>query len=317
MAFDPVPYFTGVDGVKHSAEVVRQSLYYATGGAEGVGGPSDLKVLPLNSPGQGVRILTGGGLMLNRYAGGSGQSYSGRNNTETEVVVPSTSSGGGRSDMVVMRVLDPQYEGQPPADPNNFQYTRAEVIQGVPADVQHFSTLGLNYPAIALARIDQPLSNSAVQLGHVVDLRRLAVNREHTEKRLFFPNANKLMSKTAYGPWPFSGVITNVFVPEWATVVDIVATVNGIEFTGSAAVKNTGGVRTVFGTNAAQNGIVSGFGGSRQSISIIGNHPVTLAQRGTLQSIGLEGYQTVGTGGIEADYQSGIAVEWTFKQGIS
>lgn len=314
---DPVPYFTGADGVKHTAEVVRQALYYSTGGAEGVGGPSDLKVLPLNSPGQGVRVITGGGLMINRYPGGGGQSYSGRNSSETNVTVPSTGSGGGRTDMVVMRVLDPQYEGQPPIDPNNFQYTRLELIQGVPADVQHFSTLGFNYPAIALARIAQPLSNAAVQTAHITDLRRLAVIRELTEKRLFFPNSNKLMSKTGYGAWPFSGVISNVFVPEWATTVDIVATVNGIEFTGSAAVRNTGGVRTVFGTNAAQNGIVSGFGGTRDSIAIVGNHPVTLAQRGTLVSIGLEGYQTVGAGGIEADYQSGIAVEWTFKQGLA
>lgn len=317
MAVDPVPYFTGADGVKHTAEVVRQALYYSSGGAEGVGGPSDLKVLPLNSPGQGVRVLTGGGLLLNRYPGGSGQSYSARNRTESTITVPSTSSGGGRTDLAIMRVLDPQYEGQPPADPNNFQYTRLEIVQGVPSDIQHFSTLGLNYPAIALARITQPLSNAAVQEGHILDLRRLAVVRELTEKRLFFPNANKLMSKTAYGPWPFSGAITNVFVPEWATTVDIVATVNGIEFTGSAAVRNTGGVRTVFGSNAAQNGIVSGFGGSRDSIAIIGNHSVPLNQRGTLVSIGLEGYQTVGAGGIEADYQSGIAVEWTFKQGLA
>lgn len=319
MAVDPVPYFIAKEGVKHSGEIVRQALYDSTSGAEGVSGRQDLKVVASAQPDKFVQVLRGGGLMVNRYpTAGPGQSYSGRNNSQTAVEIAPTGSGGGRTDLVVMRVLDPQYEGQPPADPNNFQYTRLAVVQGVPPDTFDAASLNLGYPAIALARVTMPQNTIAVQPGYITDLRRIARPKREMGQRLIFPTNNKVMSKTAYESWPFSGVMSNIEVPYWANSLDIVAVINGIEFLGTGT--SAGGVRTMFDPNgvknAAQNVIIKGSAGQRQSLTIMGTHPVALNQRGKVLAMSLQGFQTLNTaaGSIEADYQSGIAVSWVFTE---
>src|SRR5699024_11469005 len=112
-----------------------------------------------------------------------GQSYAVRNDAEVEVSVTATGSSGGRSDLVVARVLDPQYEGQPPADPDEFDYSMVEIIEGVSSSTTSARDLNLNYPAIALARIDLPASTGTVEASHLTDLREMA--RPRSERHLF------------------------------------------------------------------------------------------------------------------------------------
>src|SRR5699024_9788249 len=102
---------------------------------------------------------------------------------EVEVPVTATGSAGGRSDLVVARVLDPQYEGQPPADPNDFDYSMVEIIEGVSSSTTSARDLNLNYPAIALARIDLPASTGTVEASHLTDLREMA--RPRVQRHLF------------------------------------------------------------------------------------------------------------------------------------
>src|SRR5699024_3903592 len=114
------PWMVG-GGASHPVEVVRQGTHDFTGGAEGISLPGDLRVEPLATPGTSVRVAPGGCTLVNRYPGGEGQSYTARNDAQVTVPVTATGSAGGRSDLVVARVLDPQYEGQPPTDPDAFQ----------------------------------------------------------------------------------------------------------------------------------------------------------------------------------------------------
>src|SRR5699024_922068 len=181
MAFG-TPWAVG-GGAQHEVEVARQQTHDSTGGAEGISLPGDLKVRPLATPGTKVRVAPGGALLLNRYPGGAGQTYAVRNDAEVEVSVTATGSSGGRSDLVVARVLDPQYEGQPPADPDEFDYSMVEIVEGVSSSATSAEDAGLNYPAVALARIDLPASTGTVEADHLTDLREMARPRS---KRFLF-----------------------------------------------------------------------------------------------------------------------------------
>lgn len=235
MAF-VTPWAIG-NGAEHQVEVARQQTFDATGGAEGVSRPGNLKVQPLSVPGTKVRVAPGGALLVNRYPGGDGQSYTVRNDAQVEVDVSATGSGGRRSDLVVARVLDPQYEGQPPTDPDDFDYARVEVIQGVSSSTKTARDLNLNYPAIALARIDLPASTGTVQSSHITDLRELAQPRRSFEVRTYalgVGDEDRLDASTAPPDgevWPNAAVLAwdpGIWVPEWATRMRIVCTWAGI-----------------------------------------------------------------------------------------
>ena len=224
---DPTPWLIG-GGAAHSPEVVRQALYDSTGGAEGVSSVGGLKVLANGTPNGTVRVLPGGGILNNRYAGGAGQSYAVRNASQTSVPIKATGSGSGRVDMVVIRVLDPQYEGAAPPDPNDFQYTRLEVIEGVSAGVETAKELNLGYPAIALARVTLPKSTGTVTSGMIEDLREMAQPRRHEVLRArptVTAEIETLTMTRDRGEWfPNAGALQTISIPSWATRVIIEAT---------------------------------------------------------------------------------------------
>ena len=228
--WDSTPW--AVRSARHSAEVGRLLSYAATSGAEGTVGAADLKVSALVSPGGSVRVAPGGIIMLNRYGGGGQQSYVGRNPVEHTVAIQPTTSAGGRSDLIVARVIDPQYEGAQPPDPYTFQYMLTSVIQGVSSSVTTAHQLNLGYPAVALARIDIPVSTSNITNAMITDLRNPANPR--TQRRIFAATAGSNQTVTGAGFVPFPTYAPSVVVPPWATYVSMVATITGIGNVGSA-----------------------------------------------------------------------------------
>lgn len=239
MAVDRVPYFVG-GGAEHSPEVVRQSLYDSMGGAEGVSSWDGLKVYAQTVPTNSVRVIPGGAVLNNRYVGGGGQAYSARNATQTTLGISPTGSGGGRTDLVVLRVLDPQYEGNPPADPTNFDYTRLEVIQGVPAGTTKFKSLNRSYPAIELAKITIPANTATITPAMITDLRKVARPRTHTETRalsIITGQEDTINSTLTYPDgetWPEAAEDAWGFfdIPEWATRAKVVMHWDGISAPG-------------------------------------------------------------------------------------
>lgn len=237
--WDSTPWFVG-GGAHHSPEVARLLAYAASSGAEGVVTPEALRVQPLAVPGGAVRIAPGACLMLNRYPGGGWQTYVGRNPVQHDVQVTPTGSAGGRTDLVVARVLDPQYEGSAPSDPVAFQYMRTEVIQGVPAGTTSARELNLNYPALALARITLPASTGTVQASHITDLRKVAQAR--SQRLLFTRNLTgpDVHALTTTGPvgqyWPDTpDPMWQVDIPEWATSFKVVVHYGGVRVSYSGA----------------------------------------------------------------------------------
>jgi hypothetical protein len=326
MAFDPTPWFVG-GGAQHSPEVARALAYAGTRGSEGIAGVADLKVTAQSVPNGTVAVAPGGALLLNRYPGGTGQSYSLRNATTTNVTVTPTGSSSGRTDLVIARVLDPQYEGAAPADPTNFQYAYPTIIQGVPSGTLTAKELNLGYPAVALAKITLPASTGTVTSGMITDLRRVAQPRRDRAMVTVFPTGDWSNSTAqqiptgSYGSWPItSAQRPSVLVPDWATRVDIVAHLSGVVYVKSSDnSQTTAGIRTGFGsTLPAQNGIIVQDGtdaGGRFHYTVIGTHIIDSTMRGTYQYINIQGNKSSGTGRWYGDYQTSVVIDWEFSEG--
>ncbi|PYG00155.1 hypothetical protein SAMN05216184_10494 [Georgenia satyanarayanai] len=334
MAADSTPWFVG-GGAEHSPEVARGELYDSTGGAEGISSPQSLRVLPMTPTGNGVRVAPGGCLLLNRYPGGTLQTYSARWFSEQilngPTVLPPTPSGSGRTDLVIARILDPQYEGNAPANPNGFEYRRLAVIQNVSSSIRSIRELGLNYPAIALAKITRPANRGDVLAEHITDLREVA--QPKTYRRLFTHNleGSTVHALDTASPsseyWPdFAEAIWEIDVPEWATHANIVATWGGVRVSRSAAQGTIwarigrpgdwgeGNVRTQDVKWALDPTAADGVE-MRETWGVSDDVTIPAAMRGTRQPIRLVGTRLVNGGPPRMDNASSIMVDVQFTEG--
>ncbi len=328
--WDSTPWFVG-GGAEHSPEVARVMAFAASGGAEGIVTPEALRVRPLAVPGTSVRVAPGACLMVNRYAGGAYQTYVGRNPVQHEVPIDPTGSGGGRTDLIVARVVDPQYQGQPPANPLTFDYMRTAVVKGVSSNVTSARDLNLSYPAIALAKVTLPANTGTVQASHITDLREVAMPRSY--RRLFTHNlvGSTVHALTTSSPssqyWPdFPEAIWEVEVPEWATHANIVATWGGVRVSRSAAQGviwarigrpgdwGEGNVRTqdqkfALDFSALPNEEM------RETWSVADDVVVPSAMRGTRQPLRLLGARLASGGPPRMDNASSVMMDVQFTEG--
>jgi len=281
--WNPTPWM--VDGARHSAAVGRLVAYASFGEGEGIVPPAALKVTALGSPGAAVAIAPGGAIILNRYPGGSRQTYVGLNVASHQVTIAPTTSAGGRTDLVVARVVDPEFEaGLVVPDPLNYQYVYTEVIQGVSSAVTSAKELNLNYPAVALAKVTLPASTSAVTSGMITDLRSMARPREHRE--IFVgPTGTSLHE----GPWapetdwfPYS---PSVPIPSWATHIYVLVTVTSL-ITEEDLVDGTfrAYIGSLYGSDVVMDVDQTGIQRHTLNLSVAGEIPSNM--RGTSQELG-------------------------------
>lgn len=199
-----------IDGVEVPASVARMLAYVAGGGAEGIVEPGGLKVLPLAVPGASVRVMPGAGMVMNRYPGGGQQSYPIYEQVQQTVPIVATGSGGGRTDLIIARVRDPEFAAGAPG-------VTFEVIQGVPAGSTAAYVQALPYPALALARVTLPASTATVTAAMITDLR--ALGRPRTERIVQYeqvsPIDQDLTGTSDFQLYPNTAPYFRV--PEWAT----------------------------------------------------------------------------------------------------
>lgn len=171
MGHIPVPWFIGGEA-HHSERVARLMAYNAVGGRQGVLGPFDCMVKALAVPGQALQVMPGAYSILAQHH--PYEAYVGMIDTADVVPTTPTGSSGGRSDLVVLSVQDPNdvEEGfdQPP-DPQNGPYVITEIITGVPATTTTFASLNVLGSSIAIARIDWPANTATLQQAYIKDLR--------------------------------------------------------------------------------------------------------------------------------------------------
>lgn len=210
-------------GAEHTPESARRLVYASTGGAEGVGGVNDLKVMPLAVPGAGVRVVVGSALIKSRYVGGETQTYMGTVYEQETVSIAATGSGSARSDLIVLRVEDPFAAGSPwptPSPVETAPYVHVRVISGVPAGTTRLQDVPgyANDTALTLARVDLPVSTGTVTTALIVDLRKLAQGR-NKEDVFHVPSGQTTtldLVATSPVPWP-ANTFARVEIPEWAT----------------------------------------------------------------------------------------------------
>jgi hypothetical protein len=226
-------------------------LAIASQRTQGITGTSDMFVAQGDVPGQFVQIGTGSALVRAGNTPVSQQTYSAFAQAASIVGITPTSSGSGRSDLVVCRVEDPYISGSPwqaPSDPALGSFVKFRVIQGVPPGTTTLAQAGRGGDsAIVLARIDIPASTGTITQGMITDLRQMAQPRQkHLINQTVggISPANTLTSGT-WALWP--GYAPGNIVPEWATHANITFTVDGIYTVGPC----DGGIRIeLWGPNA-------------------------------------------------------------------
>lgn len=222
-----------VTGAQSSARIARLMHQSGTASGNGIVDVGHLQVLPLEVPGGGVRITAGGATVLGQEQEFQG-SYFAYNVGDETVDISPTGSGGGRSDLIVLRVEDPNIDGTPwghdvTTDP--VYYFR--VIEGVSASATE-PPAGMT--AIALARIDIPSSTGTITAGMITDVRQSA--NPKTQRVLRVQRGGTLTN----GLWDEAGDIQqpnwerwpqhewSVDIPWWATQVQALANWDNVMF---------------------------------------------------------------------------------------
>lgn len=295
MTWNSAPW--ALDGALTNSELARLATYVAVGGAEGVVGVRDLKVEPLATPGGAVRVAAGGALVKNRSTGGAKQTYAVDNNGYDQVTIDSTGAGVGRSDLVVVRIKDPQYSpwpAPPVGTEETYQYVETFVVSNVPGGTKSTSTLnggaGLGYSAVALARIDLPANTAAVTSGMIVDLRNVARPRSIEYIEHLSSTADDVLNPVAgvYESFP-NGVFFDVDVPEWAVVAKVTAFVEGLRLVKAGNGKMRVGFLAGGATSLTNINDSSPSYPDRRSYNIGGQIAVPADYRGTTRRIRMEG----------------------------
>ncbi|MET9053304.1 hypothetical protein ABZW50_19380 [Streptomyces bacillaris] len=230
-----------VDGAEHPAEQFRALVQDLARGAEGITEGADLKVSQLGTPGAGVQVASGSGVIRGRADAYQG-SYAVRNQgTDTVDIAPT--GGSPRSDMLIVRVEDPQYEGS--LDPEADQIDYFQVISNVSSSA---TTIPDGRTGIPLARIDIPASTGTITNAMIKDIRRMANPRQ---QRVLLTQSPSSLSTDISGT---SGTFTNfstaagwsVAVPDWASTVVLSLAVGQIRYNTAAFF---GGIRATFGAS--------------------------------------------------------------------
>lgn len=231
MAIDPVPFAIGNNQATLSADTLRAAAYAFMGGAEGVTSVGDFKVTATPTPGPNVRAAAGGASLLNRSSGGTGQLYSVRAGTSTDVPVTATGATAATR-YVIIRIDDPQFGGT--ASGSAGPYDFVEVVDALP----------VGKPFLLLAQINQPANTATITSAMIVDKRIVARPRRQSIMFTYAVTAANASTLDNTGAYPAGGktwpVATEtawgtIDIPAWASYVKIVMTWAGVRVPGGNA----------------------------------------------------------------------------------
>lgn len=308
MALDPVPWFIG-GGAEHSADVARLVVHIATGGAAGIVGANDLFVSQMPAPIGSVRVSAGAAVIPNTNA--VQQAYCLRAPSVTDIAVTATGSTGGRSDLLVAYVDDPQFTGQVlPVDKVALgPYVKFTLIQGV-GPTQATVPASFTYPAIPLARITLPANTAAVTQAMITDLRVVAQPNRTRDLYNTRPTSSSVVTSSAYVGWT-PQADRAITIPSWASQVKITGHVGQVLARNAALV---GKAKATFGSLGTQETAFDMAANTRQTLLVSDTLAVPAALRGTTQTLALKALRLTGTGNLETDAYSTILWDIEFLQ---
>lgn len=289
-----------ITGVPIPASTMRAVSY---DGDEGVRGPGQLKVLPLAVPGGSVRVMPGVADVLNRYMADPIDSYRVVQRSQQTVPVVATGSGGGRTDLIVARVRDPEFVAGAAG-------VTFEVIQGVPASSGAEYVEALSYPALALARVTIPASTATITAGMITDLRRLARPRTSPWRRASTAPGTGSLTSTTRVRWP--NIVHQVPVPSWATHVNVKVDISGAYAGGPAAANLFVSVGT---SGVSSSAAIDTSTAARLSSTVVGDFALNTADRAAgVIAVELQGNKYGSGGSFLADHATPVAFDLLFEE---
>ncbi|MGW7542138.1 hypothetical protein ACWGKQ_13595 [Streptomyces sp. NPDC054770] len=298
-------------GGTHAARAFRMMVRDLARGSQGVTEGDDLKVRQLSTPGAGVRVVDGSAVV--RGAAWGQGSYTQYNVGDATVPIAPTGASA-RSDLVCLRVEDPEYEGTRNPEADEIGYFH--VVSNVSATA---TTVPAGMTAIPLARVDIPANTTVLTDSVITDLRQIANPRR--ERRLYtaFPGSVSTLtySDNKWHTWPVAAR-WSVPVPSWATTAKLVTTVAGLRLTRAdvyARMQNVLG-GTVFGQDTAIDDD-QGSGTRRNTVVIADSITVTATMRGTTQSLYVQTYMSKSeTGDLSVDAATSLVADIEFTESV-
>lgn len=309
MALFPAPIL--VNGATHSAQSFRMLVRDLALGSEGITQGDDLKVSQLATPGGGVQISDGSGIVRGRANSFQG-SYSVCNVGSFTVDIAPTGASP-RSDLLIVRVEDPEYEGDlnPAVDDICF----FQVISNVSSSA---TTIPDGRTGIPLARIDIPASTATITNAMIKDVRKIANPRtQRTLMPVQSPSAasTELGASTTYQYFS-TAPGWNVPVPDWASQAIISVRVSQARL---AVANFFGGFRATFGASLAlQTVTIDDNGGApvrRIPIECADTLTIPAGYRGTTQLLRAQAAGYSGnTGRINVDGSTTLIADIQFTE---
>ncbi|GHE80132.1 hypothetical protein GCM10014715_39380 [Streptomyces spiralis] len=299
-----------INGGTHPARTMRMMIRDLSRGSQGVTEYNDLKVTQQTTPGAGVQVADGSGVVRGASWGqGSYTQY----NVGTALVNIAPTGGTARTDMVVLRVLDPEYEGSlnPASDDIGF----FDVVSNVSATATQ-PPAGMT--AIPLARIALPPNTATVTNAMITDLRQIANPRRDRQLYTAFPSS--LSSLTAQNGvwynWP-TAARWNVAIPSWAITAKVVVTLAGLRLSDSNVFAS---MQTMLGSDPGQSTAIDddqGTGVRRSTIVLADSITLSAAARGTTQLLYVRTQPSrVEWGNLSVDGATSLIADVEFNEGV-
>ncbi|MFF0291027.1 hypothetical protein [Streptomyces sp. NPDC005262] len=303
-----------VTGGTHPARTMRMMIRDLSRGSQGVTEYNDLKVTQLTTPGAGVQIADGSGVIRGAASGqGSYTQY----NVGSATLNIAPTGATGRTDMVVLRVLDPDYEGQlnPASDDIGYFYV-----------VSNVSSTATQPPAgmtaIPLARITMGPNTATITDALITNLRTIANPRRDRQIYTASPSGDQNYSGNkdgTYVSWP-TAARWNIAVPVWAVrtriIFNVAATqvMNGSVW-GHAAFK-LGTVQSQ-GVNFDTGTFTSGDRSQRVNLISADTITVPSAMRGTTQLLqAMIAMDNAAAGTLQVDTATTAIADVEFEEGV-
>ncbi|MFJ5307484.1 hypothetical protein [Streptomyces sp. NPDC088350] len=298
-----------VRGADHSARAMRLMIRDLARGRQGIAESEDLKVRPLPTPGPGVRV--GDGSALVHGARPWQGAYTQSNIGDAEVGISPTGPVA-RTDLIVLRIEDPEWEGE--RDPRTQEIGYFHVVEAVTGEA---SAVPDGMTGIALARVTLPRNTGAITADMITDLRQIANPRTERLLRVVHPTTtDKVPGKHGqWAAWPKEAA-WDLDIPTWATRATIVVTLSGLR---SEAGPVYAELRTRLGERAAKATVVDDDGTTtrRSSVTLADDVAVPPAYRGSRQHLAVEINQNdqYGDGELAVAKGTTVTLDVAFTEG--
>ncbi|MFD7769864.1 hypothetical protein [Streptomyces sp. NPDC059787] len=299
-----------VNGGTHPARTMRMMIRDLSRGSQGVTEYNDLKVTQQTTPGAGVQVGDGSGVVRGASWGqGSYTQY----NVGTALVDIAPTEATPRTDMVVLRILDPEYEGS--LDPATNDIGFFDVVSNVSATA---TTVPAGMTAIPLARVTQPENCATITNAMITDLRRIANPRRERQLYTAFPSsASRLTYQDAqWRNWP-AQARWSIYVPPWAVSAKAVTTIAGLRLDTADVYAH---MQQVFGTVLGQDTHIDDDQGAntrRNTVVLADSLVIPSAMRGTTQNLYLQtAMQKSESGNLQVDGGTSLIADVEFEEGV-